>query len=196
MKKCSYCGRQSDDSAVACGECGNPDFDKQPALAIAKPPVLPGPARRSEPAIAVPHGSMMLLRCRTPDEAYLVAEQLEATDILPLVPDTETMQLELREKGYISIAVSAEYYKATVELPYVIERRHWTDRAHVGLTVHMGWFVFTLGLLFLPGWLMFAIVRRGYTRQGFTNKAKQSGFWFVCGLCVCCGALISLRMLL
>jgi hypothetical protein len=47
MKKCSYCGRENEDTAAACMECGTEMV--QPAHAPALPPPLPGRPVLSKP---------------------------------------------------------------------------------------------------------------------------------------------------
>jgi hypothetical protein len=65
MKSCAYCGKENDDTAVACGECGTSEFKGDPTVEKGPPPVaasespsrwrdlLSDPARRFKAVVIV-----------------------------------------------------------------------------------------------------------------------------------------------
>jgi hypothetical protein len=126
MKNCAYCGRENDDEAVYCRECGTDGF-KQPAP-VAKPadPVTPEPefvSTRLEFLTPTPQEMKMnvvsLARCRTLGEADLLVAQLEAVGIPAFIPDQFLMQnigFNLNTYGYVRIQVSPKDYEAAKEL--------------------------------------------------------------------------------
>ena len=95
------------------------------------------PAARSGPEFmtAEKEGNLTVLKCRTPREAFLVAEELETADILVMFPNEEMMLKEFQSHGFVSIRVSARSYEAARELRTVIEREHWEERARQPLSL-------------------------------------------------------------
>jgi hypothetical protein len=126
MKNCAYCGKENDDHAVYCRECGTEGF-KQPASA-AKPaePVPPEPksvSAKLEFLTPTPQEMEMdvvnLIRCRTLGEADLLVAQLEAAGIPAFIPDQFLMQnigFNLNTYGYVRIQVSPKDYEAAKEV--------------------------------------------------------------------------------
>jgi hypothetical protein len=102
MKTCAYCGRQNQDTAVFCNECGVNEFERkaealpEPAVGVPEPQSASPAGPDSVPSAAElePKGPIVPLKCRTPGEAYLIAEQLEAEDILVALPDEQTVEQE------------------------------------------------------------------------------------------------------
>src|SRR5437667_11610766 len=87
MKSCEYCGRENEDGAANCRECGQAQWSQLM-------PAEPSPAR-TEPKPQPPGsrlaftktGLATTIHCRSSGEASLVAEQLEEADIVALVPE-------------------------------------------------------------------------------------------------------------
>jgi hypothetical protein len=125
MKSCAYCGKENDDDAVCCRECGTDGF-KQPASAD-KPaePVTPEPefaSAKLEFLTPTPREMEMdlvnLLSCRTLGEADLLVAQLETAGIPAFIPDQFLMQnigFNLNTYGYVRIQVSPKDYEAAKE---------------------------------------------------------------------------------
>ena len=126
MKNCAYCGKQNEDDAVYCRECGTDGF-KKPASADKPPePVTPQPEyvpTRLEFLTPTPQEMEMdlvnLARCRTLGEADLLVAQLEAAGIPAFLPDQYLMQnigFNLNTYGYVRIQVSPKDYEAAKEV--------------------------------------------------------------------------------
>jgi hypothetical protein len=126
MKICAYCGKENEDDAVYCRECGTDGF-KTPASAD-KPAesVTPEPEFASanlEFMTPTPQEMEMdlvnLLRCRALGEADLLVARLESAGIPAFIPDQFLMQnigFNLNTFGYVRIQVSPKDYEAAKEL--------------------------------------------------------------------------------
>ena len=165
MKICLQCGQRNEDTVSFCERCRHDEF---------------GP---SEPQFLTKEteGTLTILKCRTPGEAFLVAEQLEAADILATVADEETMLEEFKDKGFVSVQVSARSYEAAKELQTVIERRHWQERAQEPLQIPMIILAVTLGVLWCPGFVFFFMVNNAYKTKGYQRKSRSFLRWFFVG---------------
>ena len=84
---------------------------------------------------------MITLKCRTPEEAFLVCDELEAADILTILPDQEELLLQYQRNGYVEVRVSARAYESLADLrsvgttnwpqfaPSALKRRSYEARA-------------------------------------------------------------------
>lgn len=126
-------------------------------------------------------GTLAVLKCRTPSESILVAEELEAADILVIFPDEEEMMQEFKTHGYVSIKVSAQSYGAAKELQEVIECRQWQKKGEQALSARMALLGIGLGIVFFPGLIFFFMLYKGYEKKGFSRKANAFGKWFIVG---------------
>ena len=80
MKTCSYCGHADKDAAANCAGCGTPFVA---AKADADAPTLTDPAENL----------VVVARCRSSVEAYLLRSRLEAAGIEACVPEEFTPQI-------------------------------------------------------------------------------------------------------
>src|SRR5206468_6712392 len=103
-----YCGRQNDDTATRCRECGSLAFATQTQLGPKTETRKPELEEVPPPAFAEKEGNVIKLKCRTPGEAYLVADELEKADIVTLLPSDDELFLEYKRKGYVELRVSAK----------------------------------------------------------------------------------------
>ena len=126
MKKCSYCGKENDDDALCCRECGTEGFQTPASAEKPAEPVAPEP--EFEPAklefmTPTPQEMEMdlvnLIRCRTLGEADLLVAHLETAGIPAFIPDQFLMQnigFNLNTYGYVRIQVSPKDYEAAKEV--------------------------------------------------------------------------------
>jgi hypothetical protein len=103
---------------------------------------------------------MLMIKCRTAEEAYLIMEQLAAANIIAISPGRAKMLQAYKEKGYVGIEISAQAYRMAKELHPVIESRSPERRkrrllANAILSVIILILVLALWLIFLAGhwWL-------------------------------------------
>ena len=183
MKKCLQCGHENDSDALACHNCRNLAFEQE----VMAPP----PKSDSRKFISkIPHltietaGRLSVLKCRTPNEAFLVAEELEAADILVMFPDEEDMLQEFQTHGYVSIKVSAQSYADAKELQGVIECRQWQQQREQPLSIKMALLAVGLGIMFCPGLIFFFMLYKGYEKKGFSRKTNTFGKWFLVGFVI------------
>src|SRR6185503_16932701 len=98
MKRCGYCGRENDDAAAQCSECGSADL-----RAASEPPPVPQESaaeaeqpqateRRLEPARVLSPAEMeqdfvTLIKCGSLPEADVVVSELAGAGIEAIIPD-------------------------------------------------------------------------------------------------------------
>lgn len=125
MKICAYCGRENDDEAVYCRECGTEEFkvtagelaEKAPASALPqKPPESAAPSLtfRELTAEEMKLDWVTLTACRTTLEADMVASQLRAAGISVFIPDEFLMQAiawNVNTYGYVRVQVPPKDYE-------------------------------------------------------------------------------------
>jgi hypothetical protein len=134
MKFCDWCGRENEDAALTCKECGTQQF-KTPAVKTGAPEVsgtLPEGAPSNLPEIP-PAGApcksefreltpqekemdlVTLIRCRTLSEADMVVSELDGAGISAFIPDeflSQTMAWNLNAFGYVRVQVSPNDYES------------------------------------------------------------------------------------
>lgn len=126
MKLCNYCGRENDDEAARCRECGSNEFE---------PPASPastgtvGPSRFDfkplNPAEAE-NDLVTLLTCRTLLDADMILGLLEGAQIEGIVPDQFLMQavsFNLNTYGYVRVQVAPKDYDEAKALLLAAERQ-------------------------------------------------------------------------
>src|SRR5215471_4303057 len=129
MKKCDYCGRENDDVATWCRECGSSDFATEARLVPVIESRKPEPDEVPLAAFAEKSGNFVTLRCRTPSEAYLVSGELEKEDIITLLPEQDELLSEYKRNGYVELRVSAKAYESSADLRSVVEFQYKQLRA-------------------------------------------------------------------
>jgi hypothetical protein len=137
MKMCNYCGRQNEDEAVRCYECGTQEF-KTPA---AEPgagtlPKMVEKSRSSKEADAPAKNSttgwefreltprememdlVTLIGCRTLTEADMIVSELRGAGISAFIPDeflSQAVVWNLNAYGYVRVQVSPKDYESAKE---------------------------------------------------------------------------------
>jgi hypothetical protein len=122
MKKCSYCGRDSEDNTVNCWECGT-EFEL---------PVEPAPSQPAQPEPNRPEYEfaplsaadkqqdlVTLVTCGTLVAADMIVMRLRAAGIETFLPDERLMQVigwNLNTYGYVRVQISPRDYDAAREL--------------------------------------------------------------------------------
>jgi hypothetical protein len=119
MKICDYCGRQNEDEAIKCCECGTQEFKISAA-------------ETNIPAESPTHGwkfkeltpqemqmdLVTLFRCRTLTEADMIVSQLHSAGIFALIPDeflSQAVSWNLNTYGYVRVQVSPKDYESAKE---------------------------------------------------------------------------------
>jgi hypothetical protein len=180
MKMCLQCEYENDDNAFSCHRCRQTNFaSSQPSSQQNKP--TPTKAPQSPEALTSERdGRLTVLKCRTPGEAFLVVEELEAADILVALPDDDVMAAEYEAKGFVSIRVSAQSYEAAKELQTVIEQQHWDERAKEHLSLPMVGFGVGLGLFPVFGLFVYEPLCKNYSTKKYDRKARtfRRSFYF------------------
>lgn len=182
MKVCLQCAQENENDAFWCRRCRHDGFASAPGLA--PPHELDFPAAQSGPEFLITEkiGNLNVLKCRTPREAFLVAAELEAADILVNFPGEETMLKEFQSHGFVSLRVSARSYEAATELRTVIERQHWEERARQPLSIPMIFAAVAMGLFLFPGIMFLHSMNDSYKMKSYIRKARLLRRWFCVGL--------------
>jgi hypothetical protein len=134
------------------------------------------------PPISEKRGTAVALTCRTLREAYLMAQELEAADIIVILPDKQRLQQEYKAKGYVELQVSAKAYESVSELRSSIEYRHQVLCAAQRLSYSAKLLASLLGILIVPGLLIFTWLQASYKAQGYERMAKEQRLWFLLGV--------------
>jgi hypothetical protein len=181
MKNCNYCGKQDYDLASTCRWCNWELFEAQPAhISESLDPHVeedyPAPA-------AVRKGEMISLKCRTPGEAYLALSELERADIIGLLADRKKLMGQHLSAGPVEVLVSARAYEPLTELRRVVEFRHNTDlsKRRLRLSYFEKIFASGLGVVTVPGLLIYTWLHERYKAKGDELRAKELRLWFMLG---------------
>ena len=103
MKKCAYCGRENEDGAVACCECGE-EFET-PSSAEPEPQAL-------DPELS----PIIVARFNSLQQASLLAGRLEAAGIESSIPEEYSEQVFSSVVGLerVTVRVAAKDYEAAM----------------------------------------------------------------------------------
>jgi hypothetical protein len=126
MMKCPYCGKENEDDAVHCWECGT-ELLEEPAgasehdeLETPEPECAPAKLEFMTPTLREMTMDLVnLISCRTLEEADLLIARLETAGIPAFIPDQYLLQndgFSLNTYGYVRIQVSPKDYEAAKEL--------------------------------------------------------------------------------
>ena len=115
MKECAYCGRENEDHAVACRECGTDSFKNDP------------PKESESLADSdVQEHLVTLTACENLMGADLLVSRLAAAGIEALIPDEFLMQnvaFNLNAYGYVRVQVRRKDYTQAVSFP--VQTKTW-----------------------------------------------------------------------
>jgi hypothetical protein len=138
--------------------------------------------------IAEKKGAVVVLKCRTAREALLVASELERENIIAVLPEKK----HWGSKDYVEVQVSAEAYASAIDLQAVVEFRYFVVRAEQPLPFAGKFAVMILGLMLIPGILIFTGLMSWYRANGYERTARQARLCFLLGL-LCFAALVGLQ---
>jgi len=122
MKFCAYCGRENDDEATHCRECGT-EAPKTPPIKAVSSAVPEIPQRKPEPALEfrtlTPQEMKMdfvtLTNCRTLSEADMIVGELGSAGISAFIPDeflSQAISWNLNTYGYVRVQVAPKDYES------------------------------------------------------------------------------------
>ncbi len=171
---------RNDDAAKVSEECGPQGSEVRPDPAIGQRETE---SEAGAPAAVVEKkGGLITLKCRTPGEAFLVIQELEKEDILAVLPNEEDLLEECARKGYVEIQISAKAYEPARDLRSVVEFRHHVPRAEEPLPHRGKMLASALGVLFVPGLLIYTWLRSNYLANGYDRMARECRIWFYGGV--------------
>ena len=108
MKVCSYCGRENENTALRCQECGTEEFN-----------VTAAPAKAGMPGLDPEEELVTLTSTERLADADLILSRLAAADIEGFIPDQFLMQtvgFNLNTFGYVRVQVRRKDLEAAKEL--------------------------------------------------------------------------------
>jgi hypothetical protein len=175
-------GRRKGQVEMVVPTHGVADFEAK-AIPASKPP-KPKPERDTGPLVpmAEKKGASALLKCRTPGEARLVAAQLEREQIIAILPDEKTMLHQYRTNGCVQVQVSAKAYGSAVVLQSVVEFRYWVIRREQPLSFVGKMGAMFLGVMVVPGLLVYTRLRSSYITRGYERMAREFKLWLFLGV--------------
>ena len=118
MKNCSYCGKENDEGATHCRECGTGEFkSKNSEQATSSAPIELEVDERFVPRALTEEerrqAFVTLKRCRTLQEADYLVATLRSAGFEALIPDENLMQstgFNLNTYGYARVTVPTVDY--------------------------------------------------------------------------------------
>ena len=132
--------------------------------------------------VAAKQRLVVKFKCVTPEEAWLVAQELENEDILVSVPSYPTQVRDCLKKGYVEISIAATAYESIPkDLRSSVEYQYYVPPAERPLALAgkiIG--VFT-GFTIVPGLLLFFWLFTRYLNNGDEKKARQFLYSFLLG---------------
>jgi len=108
MKECAYCGRENEDAAARCRECGTEEFK---TAAPAETAGIP----ESDPSNEL----VTLVSTQKLVDADLILSRLEAAGIEGFIPDEflmQTISFNLNTYGYVRVQVRRKDLETAKEL--------------------------------------------------------------------------------
>ena len=124
MKTCSYCGRQNDDTAIACSECGT---------GMVSLPVPEVDAQLSDPAAAL----VIVGNFNTMAQASLLSTCLEAAGIESCIPEEYATQIfsNVIPLGCVTVRVAAKDFEAAQAIAVAMAQTEPSPAAEGALKV-------------------------------------------------------------
>lgn len=182
MKRCDYCGRESDDTVTQCRDCGSSDFADEAGQKLLTELRLPDPDEVPLTPLEKTDGNIVILKCRTPNEAYQVRYELEKGDIFALLPSHDELLADYKRKGYVEMRVSSGAYESATDLRKAVElqcRRLRRDQplSNAGKALAIG-----CAIMIVPGLLLFLWLLSNYRTSGYHRMAKEFKLLFLIGL--------------
>ncbi len=190
--KCPKCGRDLKSVTTVCPFCraAIPPETTSPSTGAV-------PSERAPGAASGPGGGgtwITLAQCRTLSEADAIATHLKAAGIAAFLPDeflTQADPLQGLTHGFVRVQVPAHQHEAAKRLLSSPVETSPTEE-NAGLDEHeslvdasLSWpmrcVALVLPLLCFPGWMMFALIKGGYTNRRHDRKAEELLRWFVLG---------------
>jgi len=107
MKTCAYCGRENDDAALRCQECGTEEFNTTAAT------------ERGVPELDPDEEFVTLISTQRLADADLIVSRLQAAGIEGFIPDQFLMQnvaFNLNTFGYVRVQVRRKDLEQAEEL--------------------------------------------------------------------------------
>src|SRR6266478_10114944 len=181
MKLCNYCGRENENDAVNCRECGMAQWKQ---VMPAEPPTA---RTEPEPQPTVPHaivtrtGLATTIQCRGLLEASLVAEQLEEADIVTLVPEDLESNCLVGSEALVTVQVSTKALEAEKELCASVAFTYEQQCAQQPLPLMMKIIALCLPAILHVGFILLFIEAQRFTNQGLERKAGEWVRWFAFG---------------
>jgi hypothetical protein len=123
MKRCSYCGRENNEDAACCYECGT-EFQR-PSEPVPVEPKRPEYEFAPISEADRENDFVTLVKCGSLIAADIVAGRLRAAGIEALIPDEHLMQaigFNLNTFGYVRVQVPPKDYEAARDLLSAIDR--------------------------------------------------------------------------
>ena len=140
-------------------------------------------------------------KCRTVEEASLIAEQLKGADIEAFLPDEAVMStFHASAGGFVRLLVPTVKYDQAVELLMANRQADEepktpeTESAKINRRLPLSWemrgLMFMLPIGLCPTLLIAGFVCQSYRKKGFTRRAEEAylalllgmGFWLLVGL--------------
>lgn len=195
MKSCAYCGRENDDAATSCCECGTGEFrSNNPTPLPEQPKPDPPVAAKPRPLSQEEKQQAFVTLCtwRTLEEADALVTQMKVADIESFLPDEALMTIvawNLNTYGFVRVQVLTEQYEAAAE--FLANRNLLATpandeaaamaKATLPLSVWMKWVMFLLPAGCWPTLIVAACICGRYRVKGYKRRAEDASVMLLIG---------------
>ena len=145
---------------------------------------IPDPDEIPLTPIAQKDGNAAVLRCRTPGEAHLIANELEKEDIVVPLPEPGELAASYKRDGYVELRISARAYESVAELKSTVEFQYKLLRSELPLNWPSKIAALLCAGIPLPGVGVFVYLLSGYREHGYNRRADEFKRWYLLGLAV------------
>jgi len=195
MKSCAYCGRENDDAATYCGECGTAEFKSNtPKPSPEQPKPAPQVAAKPRPLSQEEkqQAFVTLCTCRTLEEADTLVTQMKVAGIESFLPDEalmSTVAWNSHTYGFVRVQVRTEQYEAAADFLANRDLLATSEddeiaavaKATLPLSVWMKWVMFLLPAGCCPALIIGGFICGRYGVKGYKRRSEDASLMLLIG---------------
>ena len=199
MKICAYCGRENDDTAAQCRECGTEKFNAPSPVSADKAesaaPDAPTTPEPFQPRTLSPEerqqAFVTLKSCATVVEAYTLVMQLKEASVDAFIPDEALLTVGWNANT-VRVSVPADQFDEAVDFLVAGSQlaTAWNEpeseltktKRSLPLSWPMRLLMFLLPAGLCPTLIVAALVCGSYRNKGYARRAEESYLMLLVGI--------------